>query len=69
VKIIKMEVDQKAPSGIAFDFPALNVFSFSPSQFISASFFTVEETGHYKNHSPPLLSRQDTYLQNCVFRI
>lgn len=69
VKIIKMELDQKAPLGIAFDFPALEVFSFSPSQFISASFFTLEETGHYKNHSPPLISGQDTYLQNCVFRI
>jgi len=24
---------------------------------------------NYLNHSPPLLSQQDTYLQNCVFRI
>jgi hypothetical protein len=23
----------------------------------------------YLNHSPPLLSQQDSYLQNCVFRI
>lgn len=69
VKIIKLELDQKTPSGIAFDFPAVDFFVFSPSQFFAASFFTLAEAGHYKNHSPPLLSEQDTYLQNCVFRI
>ena len=69
VKIIKMEVDQKTASNVAFELPALDVIGQLPSQFIVASFCNVEETRHYKNHSPPLLTEQDTYLQNCVFRI
>jgi hypothetical protein len=69
VKIIKMEVDQKTASDISFELPALDVSGHLPSQFIAASFINVEETRHYKNHSPPLLTEQDTYLQNCVFRI
>jgi hypothetical protein len=69
VKIIKMKVDQKTASDISFELPALDVMGHFPSQFIVTSFFNVEETRHYKNHSPPLLSEQDTYLQNGVFRI
>jgi len=69
VKIIKMEDDQKAHSIASFELPALSSLVHTPSQFIATSFFNVEETRHYKNHSPPLLTEQDTYLQNCVFRI
>jgi hypothetical protein len=69
VKIIKMEVDQRAASHIVFELPALDAIDQVPSQFIVASFYNVSETGHHKNHSPPLLTEQDTYLQNCVFRI
>lgn len=69
VKIIKMEVDQKTASDILFELPALEVTGHLPSQFIAAPFCIAEETAHHKNHSPPLLTRQDTYLQNCVFRI
>jgi hypothetical protein len=69
VKIIKMETDQKAASHIVFELPALDDLVYLPSQFITASFINVKETRHYQNHSPPLLTEQDTYLQNCVFRI
>lgn len=69
VKIIKMEVDQKVTSNMVFELPVLDVIDQSPSQFIVASFYNVNETRHFHNHSPPLLTEQDTYLQNCVFRI
>lgn len=69
VKIIKMEVDQKAASHISFDLPALDAMVCLPSQFITTSFINVKETRHYHNHSPPLLTEQDTYLKNSVFRI
>jgi hypothetical protein len=69
VKIIKMEVDQKVAGSVSFELPELVALIQVPSQFIVASFFNVGETRHYRNHSPPLLTEQDTYLQNCVFRI
>ncbi len=69
VKIITMKVDQKAPSTVSFSLPALDAMTTLPSRFICASFHNMEETGHYQNHSPPLLSEQETYLQNGVFRI
>jgi hypothetical protein len=69
VKIIKMEVDQKVTSNMVFELRALDVIDQVPSEFIVASFYNVNETRHYNNHSPPLLTEQDTYLQNCVFRI
>lgn len=69
VKIIKMEVDQKAASAIAFELPAPDALVQVPSAFIIASFTNVAAIRHFQNHSPPLLTEQDTYLQNCVFRI
>jgi hypothetical protein len=69
VKVIKMEDDQKAHSFTSFELPAISSLVHTPSQFIATSFFNVDETRHHKNHSPPLLTEQDTYLQNCVFRI
>ena len=41
----------------------------TPSEFIVTSFYNNDGNRHYQNHSPPLLTEQDTYLQNCVFRI
>jgi len=32
-------------------------------------FYQLSEPVAYNSHSPPLLSKQDTYLRNCVFRI
>jgi hypothetical protein len=69
VKIIKMNADQKAATSIVFELPALDAVPSTPSAFISASFFNIDQTRHHRNHSPPLLTKQDTYLDNCVFRI
>ena len=68
VKIVKMEVDQKTTSNVSFELPALDIIDHVPSQFIVACSYNINETRHYNNHSPPLLT-EDTYLQNCVFRI
>lgn len=69
VKIIKMETDQKVTDAVSFELPALEALVQEPSQFIAASFINDKEARHHHNHSPPLLTAQDTYLQNCVFRI
>ncbi|MBC7949226.1 MAG: hypothetical protein H7Y42_15175 [Chitinophagaceae bacterium] len=69
VKIIKMTEDQKLGEVIAFELPSLETLVFTPSQYIAASFTNVKETRHFRNHSPPLLKGQETYLQHCVFRI
>lgn len=69
VKIIKMDDDQKVTAAITFELPALDEQVVVPSEFIVTSFYNGSEKRHYQNHSPPLLTGQDTYLQNCVFRI
>lgn len=69
VQIVKIGDDQKTTPAYFFAIPALEAPVQKPSDFIATSFFNVPGTRHYLNHSPPLLSGQDTYLQNSVFRI
>jgi hypothetical protein len=69
VKIVKMEVDQKATSNFSFELPAIDDIGQLPSAFLVTAYYNVNELRHYHNHSPPLLTEQDTYLQNGVFRI
>ena len=68
VKIVKMDDDQKLTSSIAFDLPTLDMPAQVPSEFISTSFYNSNVTANPDN-PPPLLSDQDTYIANCVFRI
>jgi len=69
VQVLKMDDDQKNTSAYSFAIPALEALVQKPSDFIVTSFYNVPGTRHYLNISPPLLSAQDTYLQNGVFRI
>ena len=69
VKIVKIDDDQKVNNVVSFDFFALTALVQRPSEFIIASFYNAGSERHFQNHSPPLLSSQDTYLQNRVFRI
>jgi hypothetical protein len=69
VQIVKMEDDQKTSTAFAFELPSLEELVIKPSDFIVASFYAISGKRHFLNHSPPLLSAQDTYLQNNVFRI
>ena len=69
VKVVKLVLDQKTQEVASYDIPAVEIISVTPSAFIVASFENNYLQRHFHNHSPPLLSAQDTYLQNNVFRI
>lgn len=69
VTVVKLEQDQNTVTITDFVFQSPDN---SPA-VISDYLFTVLQNGiqpqHFLNHSPPLLSAQDTYLLNNVFRI
>ena len=69
VKVVKLDQTQNKIPVVTYNLPALEVIVTTPSAFIVASFENNGEQRHFHNHSPPLLSEQDTYLQNNVFRI
>lgn len=69
VKIVKMEEDQQLTVEFSYSLPSIEGLTHETSEFIIASFYNVPVTRHYQNHSPPLLSAQDSYLRNSVFRI
>ena len=69
VKIIKMAVDQRSTSTVTFELPSLDAIVYLPSPFITAPLISSGELKQYNNHSPPLLTEQDIYLENRVFRI
>lgn len=69
VKVLKVEQDQNKATIATYTIPALEIMVSVPSDFIATSFYNVVAQRHYHNHSPPLLSAQDIYLQNNVFRI
>jgi hypothetical protein len=69
VKIVKMQEDQKLNTVFSFQLALLESPVVLPSEFIVASFYNTPATKHYQNHSPPLLASQETYLENCVFRL
>jgi hypothetical protein len=67
VKIFKISDDQLF-AGINYKFSSpVELFKPSPLFFDEQLIVTVKNS-LFNNHSPPL-SKQDTYLQNCVFRI
>lgn len=69
VKVVKMKGDQKVTPAVSFELPSLDILVQFPSDFIATSFYNVPLQQQHHNHSPPLLTEQDTYLQNNVFRI
>lgn len=69
VKVVKLVQDQNKIPVITYELPSLKEVVNTPSLFIAALFQNVEVQHHFDNHSPPLLSAQDTYLQINVFRI
>jgi len=69
ITIVKLEQDQNKTPLLSFEITALEILAVTPSEFIVAPFANFDEQRHFHNHSPPLLSAQDTYLQNNVFRI
>ena len=69
VKVVKLLQDQNTISGFSYNLPSIDATINIPSEFIDAAFYNIDEQRHFHNHSPPLLSAQDTYLQINVFRI
>jgi hypothetical protein len=69
VKVVKLLQDQNTIPGFVYHLPSMDATINIPSEFIAASFYNIDEQRHFHNHSPPLLSAQDTYLQINVFRI
>lgn len=69
VKFVKLQVDQQVSTDPDFDLYSTQVSINTPSEFIVAAFENFDRPSHFLNHSPPLISKQDTYLLNNVFRI
>ena len=69
VKVLKLVQDQNRLIIESLHIPALETPVITPSDFIVALFENTNRQLHFHNHSPPLISEQDTYLQNNVFRI
>jgi len=69
VQIVKLDENQQKSQHVTFEFAQLEVPEIVPSEFITAAIQDTPGKRYFLNHSPPLLSAQDTYLQNNVFRI
>ena len=69
VQIVKLDEDQQKAPYVFIDIVSPELPEMIPSEFITAAFQEMPGKRHFLNHSPPLISAQDTYLQNNVFRI
>jgi len=67
IKIFKIQDDQQA-SAINFKFSAPDI-EITPLPFLCEVSFTNSTHELFSNNHSPPLSKQYTYLQNCVFRI
>ena len=67
VKIIKLQDDQQSAS-LHYQFISPEALAVNFPLFVNEPLIVAGEKFSVNNHSPPL-SKQDTYLQNCVFRI
>ena len=68
VKILKLQDDQNKAQ-ISFSIKNIVTAVTIPSEFIIASVYNENRSSDHNVNPPPLLAKQDTYLQNCVFRI
>lgn len=69
VSVIKLVQDQNKIPVTLFAFTAPSTLVVELSDYLAAATYNIDEQRHFHNHSPPLLSAQDTYLQINVFRI
>ena len=68
VKIVKLHDDHQA-SQFSFDLKNIHPVLVATSEFLLVSLADQDIALHQIDHSPPLLSQQDIYIQNRVFRI
>lgn len=69
LQVVRLDEDQKITHAIHFELPAIAATGQRPSAFLVASFTNTPGESHFIDHSPPLLSFQDSYVRNNVFRI
>jgi hypothetical protein len=67
-KLVKLEDAQKASTAF-YKIEAPAAILTSAVSLYLAPMIPSADRDYVYGHSPPLLSAQDTYLQNCVFRI
>jgi hypothetical protein len=67
--IIKLQQDQNKLAVSNYDIPAPVFAAITTTTFIPDHYYAVVDQRHFHNHSPPLLSPRDIYLENNVFRI
>lgn len=67
VKVVKMQMDQTTAKTFVADF-SIPLPTAITGEFILAPYKNCISAGYPLAHGPPL-SKQDTYLQNCVFRL
>ena len=68
VKVVKLQDDHQT-SQFSFDFKNIYPGITPASEFLSAILIGQDIAIHKADHSPPLISQQDIYIQNRVFRI
>ncbi len=66
--VVKKTVDQQRVVP-AYPINAPVDASFLISDFIVLPTINTQYSSEWQNHSPPLLNKQNIYLENCVFRI
>lgn len=69
VKVFKLGQDQNKIPVSDYTINAPETAVVFTSEYIVTPYYNSGEPLHLQNHSPPLLSAQDTYLQINVFRI
>jgi hypothetical protein len=68
VQILKLPGDYQNATAF-FSFNKIVPAVITPSEFLTADLFNEKTDFNSVSHPPPLLSKQDTYIQNSVFRI
>jgi hypothetical protein len=68
VKMVKIE-DNHNSTSISFSLDKLSPPLIELSDFVALDFSSAVIEDSYSYHTPPLISLQDSYLQNCVFLI
>jgi hypothetical protein len=68
VKVIKLQQDNVNAHYAIVHFSAPKAI-ISTAQLINQAVRSVGAAQNYFTHGPPFISKQDTYLHNCVFRL
>ncbi len=68
IKVLKLNTEAFKQAAIAYNFE-LPVVTAALSFYLLLPFKNATADSFYLPHGPPLISKQETYLYNCVFRI